>query len=66
MFTELAKRINFPDEAIAELKEKHELLMSRHELYAELYNAMDEFFIIGDRTFIGTLDKIAEKAEIPN
>ena len=66
MFTELAKRINFPDEAIAELKEKHELLMSRPELYAELYNAMDEFFIIGDRTFIGTLDKIAEKAEIPN
>ena len=66
MFTELAKRINFPEEAIAELKEKHELLMSRPELYGELYRAMDQFFIKGDRSFLEILDKVAEEADIPN
>lgn len=66
MFTELAKRIRFPEEAIAELNEKHELLMKSPKLYAELYHAMDAFFMEGGRSFVATLDRIADEAKIPN
>ncbi len=64
MITELAKRINFPSEAIEYLKEKHDALMSSPELYGELYRAMDEFFMKGDKSFIEILDKVAEEAKM--
>lgn len=64
MITELAKRINFPPEAIEYFKEKHDELMRRPELYGELYRAMDEFYMKGDRSFIEILDKIADEAKM--
>lgn len=66
MITEIAKKINFPEEAIEYFKEKHDALMARPELYSELYRAMDEFYMKGDRSFIEILDKVAAEADIPN
>ncbi len=65
MITEFATKIGFPEEAISHLENCHTQLIKDPELYAELYHAIDLFFLNSDRAcYTDLINSIAEKSDI--